>query len=313
MTSITHRITPAVVALALLIGGISIAQTPKIDPLEDARQKFSAGQYQPALQAIAAELSRTRPTNPRDALPSAQRYALLMLRGECLLRIDQRASAADSFTQAEKSSTEPQEFALARANSMLAKASPNNKFTPRGGPTGSSFDILDTEARKSALNAMREEKLAALNPRLDRAKSATTLPPMFEVLDPLLDITALEYAANGNAIQTRVTLMDLGTSARNLINDELKRLSTRLNALDDAASSIVGGVGTGFVGRRGLYSNEAAEVREMIPYLGQIEKTARDVRVRAQKLGFQAEAWEPIVADTADMIDRAQAMLNISP
>lgn len=298
---------------SMATASIALAQAPT-DALADARQKFAAGEYRPALQVIAAELSQNRPANSREAMPSPRRYELLMIRGECLIRVDQRASGADAFSAAEKSASSPQEFAIAHASSMLIKASPNNKYTGRGG-TGSPFDILNTDSRKQAFAALREDRLATLKPKLDRAGSSTTLPPMFEVLQPLLDIAVLEFAANGSAVQTRVTLMDLGTHARGLINAELKRIDARLNALGDASNSVTGAVGVdvGYVVRRGLYSNEAQEVRETVQYLGQIDKTARDVRTRAQKLGLQADAWEPIIADTADLVDRANAMLNIVP
>lgn len=296
-----------------LMSGVSFGQT-QVDALEDARKKYAAGEYRPALQVIAIELSQSRPATSRDPMPSPRRYELLTIRAECLIRIDQRASAADAFTAAEKSASSPQEFALAHAGAMLVKASPNNKYTGTGA-TGSPFDILNPDTRKQAFAALKDDRLATLKPRLDRAASATTLPPMFEVLQPLLDIATLEFAANGSAIQTRVTLMDLGTHARGLINAELKRIHARLNALEDASNSVTGAVGVdvGYVVRRGLYSNEAQEVRETVQYLAQIDKTARDVRTRAQKLGLQAEAWEPIIADTADLTDRATAMLNIAP
>jgi hypothetical protein len=244
-------------------------------------------------------------------MPSEERYDLLMLRGECLLRVDQRATAVDAFSQAERSAVSPEKFAMARASALVVKATPNNRYTPRGRNAGPELDIFDPASRKLAFAAVRQDRLRTLAPQLERAQSSTTLPPMLEVLSPMLDIAALEYAAQGNAADTRQILTDLGTRARGLIGDELRRIDARLNALEDASNSAT--TGGFYVSRRGLYSNEAAEVRQAVEYLGQIEKVARDVRQRAQRLGWGAEAWEPIIADTGDLTNRAQAMLNIVP
>jgi hypothetical protein len=50
-----------------------------------------------------------------------------------------------------------------------------------------------------------------------------------------------------------------------------------------------------------------------VQYLKQIEQTARDVRRLGQTMGLQTAAWEPIASDSADLIDRAQAMLSVGP
>jgi hypothetical protein len=279
------------------------------DALAAARQKFDAGQYREVIQIVAKELAQNR--DARGAAPLPQRYDLLMLKAESFLRLDQRVNAADAFAQAQSSEADPKQAAVALANSLLARASPNNKYSPIQDKSIPPIDILNPESRKRAFDAMRADRMAVLAPKLAAAKTATALPPMFEVLKPLLEIASIETAATGSADQTRATLTDLGQHARDLINAELKRINIRLAALEDAANSIEA---TGsYVSRPGLFSNEADEVAQFVQYLKQIDKTARDIRHQAQQLGYQAQAWEPISADCSDLIDRAQAMLSVAP
>jgi hypothetical protein len=306
-----YRIYPLLFAFVFSTATRALAQQAPVQPdaLAAAKQAFDAGKYQDAVTTIARELARN--LEVRNPGPSPQRYQLLMLKGESFLRLNERISAADAFAQARTSAADPGQAAMAVANSLLARESPNNKYVSTRNRTAPPIDILDPASRKQAAAAMKDDRMAALEPKVAQAKTADMLPIMFEVLKPLLDVAALEYAATGSSDQTRATLAQLGSHARELINAELKRISYRLSALEDASNSVEG---TGnLLSRRGLHSNEIDEVKETVQYLKQIEQTARDVRRLGQTMGLQTAAWEPIASDSADLIDRAQAMLSVGP
>jgi hypothetical protein len=271
--------------------------------VDSVRQRVASGQYQDALRLISQQLTRTA----RDK-DNPDRYDLLMLKGESLLQLGQRASAGDAFDQAAKAAPDIRGTALARANALLVRSAPNNKYKPKsGGASAQPIDILNPESRKQAFAALREDKLAALAPKLKKAEDAKSLPPMIDVLPAVLDCGYLEGASSGAAPQTRAALAEMGAHARDLMTAELRRLRYRVDQMEDLANSFINDDLT----RRGLFSNERQELTDDIAYLKQIEQTARDARRRARELGFDGAAWEPIAADAADLADRAQALNDI--
>jgi hypothetical protein len=269
--------------------------------VRDAQQKFDAGQYPDALKVIAQALSKGTPTGE-----SPERYQLLMLRGECLIRTGQRAPAAAAFDAANKSAPDVPSAALARANALLVRASPQNKYTPKD-TANPPIDITSPDPRKIAFAFFREDQARIVQPKVDKALAGTTLPPMIEVLPSLLDVAYLEYAARGNAEQTKASLMALGARARELMKGELKRVRHEIDVLEEVSNTYDGS------GRRGFYSNERTSLQASHDYVVQIEQAARQARRRVMDLGFDGAVWEPIIADAADLADLAQALLSAGP
>jgi hypothetical protein len=226
-----------------------------------------------------------------------------MLRAECLIRINQRASAANNFELAVKCAPDVKSAALARANALLVKASPNNKYTPKGG--GEAIDILDPESRKRAFDALRNDTFKTVQPKYEDAMSGKSLVPMLNVLPSLLDVGYLEFAATGAATQTREDLKNMGVRARELMNSEIRRINYQVNSLDIASNTTENWT------RRGLFSDERKRVEEDVTYLKKIEQTARDARRRATELGFDGSVWEPVIADSGDAAERAQALHDV--
>jgi tetratricopeptide (TPR) repeat protein len=281
--------------------------------VQEARQLVATGKYREALAAISKELGTNRP----GAEDEADRAELLSLRGESLFRLGNNVPAADAFQKAAQAAADPRASATARANALVARKSPKHIYALPGG--AGSIDVADPAVRKQAFVAMREEQDKALRPTLAKAKQATTLPPMFQALPAVLDLAALEYAANGAAPEAKATLTDLGTHALRLISDEMRHLNHRIDQLDELAGSTVGldrggGFGDGdggLVARRGLHTDERHELDDAITEIEQIEEVARKVRTRARQLGFSGERWEPVIADTVDLGERARALRDI--
>lgn len=269
--------------------------------VQEIRQKVDAKQYQDAQRQITTALSAIRSDDE-----GTDRFQLLMLRGECLLQTGQRASAVTAYELALRCAPDTRGAALARAHVLLLKASFNNQYKPKQGANTTPIDILDRESRKAAFAAMREDQAKTLAPGLRTAMQAHTLPPMLNVLQPLLDVGYLEYASKGSAEETRAELQSLGMRARELINADLRRIRRETSTLEIAANSAASDYT-----RRGLFSQERTQAKETIEYLKKIEQTARDVRRRAIELGFDGSAWEPIIAESADVADRLQALLDV--
>jgi hypothetical protein len=270
--------------------------------LPQAQEKFDEGDYREALKLISQGLSTPR-------LAPNQRYALLMLRGESLLRLDERSLAIDAYKSAAEAKAGAKETAVARATCALIRKSQKSMYRPMsaGGST-EPIDIVDPESRKKAFAALYADSQAMMQKKVEAALRATTLPPIVEVIQPLLDQGAMEYLATGSAPQTRQTLTELGDHARQLMSAELQRVAYRIDQLRDTSTSITGDQ-WGF-GQRGLQIPEQRELQDLVTYVRQIQTTAQRARARARELDFDGSAWEPIISDAAELADRGEAVLN---
>ncbi len=288
------------VCLVLLLAAqIAAAEEPAV---ADARAKVEAGQYKEALQSIAKTLNGM----PRDGDPDVQ-YQLFMLKGESLLQTKAYAAASAAFESAAYATRDPKLIAPARATAVLIKASMTGKYRPRTGGGAEPIDIISTATRPQAMAALRADLARQIQPAYEKAIDGDSLPPMINLVPKMLDLGYVEYMADGSAPKTREDLARMGARARELINAELRRINTRTVQIDNVSHSQWDGA------TRGIHSDERDELRNNVTYLKQIEKTARDARRFAMELGFDGKVWEPIIADSADLADRSQALVDFIP
>ncbi len=83
----------------------------------DVQADLDDGRYTLCLQKISRVLNSQPPPSAAD------RYAMLLLQGECLLQRKEGLLAADVFSQAAKSGSDKMEIAVATATSVLIKKS----------------------------------------------------------------------------------------------------------------------------------------------------------------------------------------------
>jgi hypothetical protein len=171
------------------------------------------------------------------------------------------------------------------------------------------MDIRVAESRKQAFVALHDELAGAVRPRVQKAMSANSLPPMADVLPSVLDLAAVEYAAEGSAEDAKAILTDLGTHARQLMSNEIRRLDDRVGELHATANSFDLVTRGGVIEPRGLTSPERKELQDALVYLGKIEKSARDAQGRAKELGFTGEKWDAVVVQADDAAENASRVL----
>jgi hypothetical protein len=283
--------------VVLALNAVALGQTPQAD----AQRAHDAGEYREALRQIAQAMSNGR-------LSVDERYSLLMLRGESLLRLGERTLASNTFSQAANLHPDVKQTALARSMAELARRSPNNLYRPETGTARDPIDIIGPESRALAFTAMFADTLEALRPRVQTALRAETLPPVAELIQPVLDLGAMEYQATGTTDQTRPMLADLGNHARTLMSREIRRMGFRVSILTDVSNSIEDS--SWGLSRRGTRSVEQRELRDLAAELRYIAEVAQEARSRAREIGFDGAAWESIVCDAFDTANRAEAVLN---
>ena len=279
-----------------------MAQNAPGGPTADAQALFAAGDIPGCLKKISAQLGSK--SVKRD---SAERYDLLMLRGECLMKLKQRNPAVQSFDTAAtvmKGRNDRNRAAAATALAVLVKASPDFKYPSKAQAERSGIDIIDPSSRREAMAALFQDLKARLAPDVSKALQDKSLVSTQKRLREFWELYAVEFAATGDTASTAATLQELGGHARGLIGEELERLITRLEQLSDLAGMPVWG--SDVLGYRGLNTDERTELKQIADYLVQIQRTVENGRRISRALGTTGENWDVLLADCAVARDTAQ-------
>ena len=291
----------AVVAIAcLLTASPLMAQAAPARNAEEAQAAFASGDYQGCLRKTSGLLSSAK----RD---SVERYDLLMLRGECLVRLKQRNAAAQAFQSAAgvmKGRRDLARTASATAIAVLVRESPDFTYKSKANSERTGIDIIEPSTRRVAMAALFDDLKARLTPEVDKALREKSLVSTHKRLRDFWELYAVEFSATGEAASTASTLQELGDHTRGLIGDELERLTTRLEQLKDLSEDPAW-TSQG-ISHRGLNSNERAELKQTADYLTQIQRTVENGRRISQALGRTGENWESLLADCAEARDAAQ-------
>jgi len=289
----------AVACLSVAFQGA--AQAAPAGTVDDARADLASGDYAGSLRKSSALLS----SKPVKSDP-AQRYELLILRGECLLRLKQRPAAVDAFEAAAtvmKNQRDLPQAASATALAVLTKASPDLNYKPKK-QAGSGINIVELSSRQEAMKALFDDLNAGVAPRIDKALQDKSLVSTQALLRDLWELYTVELAAKGEAASTAAKLEALGGHARSLVGAELDRLTSRLEQLKDLASEPTWA--TEVMSYRGLNTNERNELRQIADYLMQIQHTVENGRRISRVLGRTGEGWDTLLADCAVARDVAQ-------
>ncbi|MEZ0268089.1 MAG: hypothetical protein ACAI43_25475 [Phycisphaerae bacterium] len=293
------RYLPIVLA-ALLCAAPSLAAPPTPAQIQE---KYAAADYRGALAGIAQALA-LKPGSDEGY----DRYALLMLKGECLVQLGSQSLAADAFEDAREATDHLGRAAAAKANEIVLRKALAFKYVPKTGTDKNAIDIKPADGRLRAMNALRADLLAQNKVQIGTAAQAGNLEPLLKLMPVLRQIATLEIGATGDLVQSRPMLVELGTHARTLIVAELRRCRMEVEAMNGAANEVW--VNDDQVGRRGLYTKERRELAGTGDYVRRIEETAREGRRIARLLGGAADAWEQIVADSGDLVTRIDIILK---
>lgn len=290
--------------LVMLVIGLAASSANALPPTPvQIQEKFKSGDYRATLLGISQALA-LKPGSDEGY----DRFALLMLKGECLIQLNISDYAAHAFEDARAATNDPQKIAVARANELIALKSPVLKYVPRTGTNREPIDIKAQASRLVAMNALRVDMLFQNRALIDSAKGGENLEPLLKLLPALRGITSLEITTTGDFSAIRPMLVEMGNHARKLINAELNTLRARVEGLNAAASELYGSDDQ--ISPRGLYSRERQELASMTDYVRQIESAGREGRRIAIVLGGAVDAWERIVTDASDLNSRITAVLS---
>lgn len=279
------------------------AQNEPVATMAEIRQARNQGNYRYALQQAARALRLTE-----EAARGYDQYELQVIRGDSLLHLGDPVTALQAY-EAAAESRQPRQVGVARATALLIRRSTDLKYTPKSKPDAQPIDIVDRDSRRKAAAALLDDQLARLRDELAAAKRATTLNPILDVIQPLLDLRSLEYlATNGKGEQTLQIATEINERARELIAREVTQVANRVAQMEEMASQIQND-GSGSVYRRGLISTERQALRDDIAYLNRIGRALKDAQRIARMQGANGEKWEPLISRTLRAREYAQNVL----
>lgn len=218
----------------MLAHPVRAADERGLPAMEQLQEMLEQKQYQPLLQNIARVLALRG-----EAAKAYDRGKVLILKGEAHLQMKAGAPAVAAFNEAAEEATDPKDAAIGRATAMLIKESDQFKYRPKTGGLAkvTAFDILTQ--RKEAFEALRDDELAEVTPKVRYARGARTLPAIISVVKSTQGLRALEIVTTGEAVETRKLLDGLADHAAKLLNDEIFNMETRLAMIEKQANEII--------------------------------------------------------------------------
>jgi hypothetical protein len=293
-------------AILLCVCQLASAQAQPVPTPQELQQMFDAGQYHTCLQQIARVL-RLR----GSAASAHDPDQLQMLRGECFIRLGDRAQAIRAFTTAQKSANHA--LALtARANLLIVQASPAFKYDTGSG----TIDITDPQNRKQAMQAMFSKELQKADPAIHAAQNADSLAPIIAAVPKLKDLVALEVTATGKDKEIYPAFSQVGARARDLIAGALQALDAQIVTIEHRANEPITGSVNGSpwwvtVGRRGLDSPDRAALDEAFTGAQQIHDVALQGQMTAEALNGSVDRWKELVSFALQVITHARNVADL--
>jgi hypothetical protein len=233
-----------------------------------------------------------------------------MLKGECHLQLKDRVGARTAFKSAEKEAKDVKDMAAARAQALIVERSNSGRFTPAIGQGGEPIPIILIDDRKRAMTMLQDELWAKYKPDVDAALRAEQLAPIEKIFSSIADIYSLELFVTGDSAKAGDVMRQLGAHTYELMTNDVAKKASRVDYLMQVANSAVD-FGHGWASTRtGLTSPQRNEVKEMIPYLTQVQKRASEYRGIASRLGGDEAKWNGLVADTTDALNDAESLAD---
>jgi hypothetical protein len=279
------------------------ADTPA-QPIDPVQALLNNHQYSAAVRLAAKILGSTGGSAGAGA-GRFDRFRVLILKGEGLLGMHENYMAIEQFNAAAHASQDPRDVALARSAVELVHRATGNSYVPRFAPAGSppgtpkpppiplaEVNLLDAEQRRPAFNALLDDQLSALMPRIRTATAASSLPSIYPVLQQVEQLARLDTVANGDAQKTASIAGDLLDHVRNILASSLHDMAARLSDIEQYASTVtnygnaypptmIGGTSAGInystagiVKRNGLSQSNRTELTNMIANCAKIHQAA---------------------------------------
>jgi hypothetical protein len=248
--------------VALAFASFSFAATPTSEELHQLYDQHKDAELLKAIRDVLALKDQSK----------YDRYDLLTLRGESLLRTKSDGPAADAFRDAAKAAKSDEQASLARATEYLLRKSRNQAYTPKPHDTKIANDkpdpipLIDPDSRKKAFAALLSDELSEKSSETDAAKKASALDPILSLAPTIQLLRDIEHASNGKTEKSSPIMVDLGEHARDLMKTAEQTMDSRIDELERIANvkdGILHEDGTITRYKRGLSTPQTQELHDI--------------------------------------------------
>lgn len=309
-------VSVAVLLIAIFAADVAVSRPrelqqspPSLPTMADLKQMYEAGEYKTCLQQLS-RLTPLRADNP-NFVPKDQ---LQLLRGQCLLALQDPASALRALDLA-KDSKDQETSMHARALMALIRKSPKMHYVPKSGANGTNpgegVNIADPKTRRQAFAAYFQDEFDSLRADAQKAVAANNLNPSIALVPRLVELSTAERIATGGNERVGPIGKEVGEHARDLINAELDGQDAKIAKIERYANQLMnnGGPWSG-ISRQGLDSNQRQDLYDLIQYLTKVVDTSENALRVATGIQGNVQAWEAVVNRAAGVRDHAQEVLD---
>jgi hypothetical protein len=279
----------------------------------DIRALFDQGKYADVLRQIARVIDLRG-----KAGEGYDRYELLMLRMETLLRMKSQDAALRTATEAAASTDDPQRQAVAKAMALLIRRSRGLLYTP-GIPKKLKLppiDIVEPDSRKKALAALLTDELELATPKVNAAMNGRSLPAIADALQQLRGLDELERGVGGGEEAHRM-VVDLRTRGLTVMAQTVQVMNARTEEITRSANelvrvpvdTLVNGqlITTTQLRKRGLVNNDRRDLTEIVRTADMI---IPNVRGLMEATGGKVREVEDLIIAAEELRRRADRALN---
>jgi hypothetical protein len=310
--AMNRTLVTVVLAAVSVAPRFAVAQARQPTPsIADIRAALDRGDPRAALK-MSSNALRYR----GDAAGGYDPYELLMVRGEALASVGLPLDAADAYEHAAHMAPGLKERAAAHAEGLLALQAARRALRTADVGANASEGVQaaarplrpDPEARRRAMRELYQTLRPEVEAKVHAAVGGKTLPPLYSVLTPLIDLGSLELTADGTLEKSLALLHELGEWASVVIAEELRRLDSEVTAIatgDAEAEQRHAGV-------RGLRPDHRKALEEMKVKLYRLEPVTREGRQLADMLDERgpADTWKGMSVKVSDLCDRVELLLG---
>ena len=288
--------------------------------IADMRSALERGEAREALRLNTSAL-RLR----GDAARGYDPYELLMVRGEALMAVGLPLEAENAYEHAVPVAKGLKERAAAHAEGLLARQAAKRVARAAEGGAAAQGARPDPrqaatrcqppptpEARRRAMRELYEALLPSAEAKVHAAVGGKTLPPVYGVLTPLIDLGSLELTADGTLEKSYALLQELGEWASGVITEQLRRLESEVSTLGAAAAEVEPSVDGGHTARWGLNIADRKVLEEVKVTLFRLEEVTREGRRLAEILNDRVafEVWQELSVKASNLYARVESRLG---
>jgi hypothetical protein len=298
--------------VSMSLAGRAFAQTTKIPTADEVRQMYNDGKYHPCLQLISKLLYLKG-----DVARNVDKPKLLLLRGDCLVKLKDPRTALKAYQQAEKEATlDPRTALLARASALILQNCRGLTYMPAG---ATPIDVTTNDGWIQAGSAIYDSTWQNSQADLTAAQSAQDMKPIYKAVPAVTNLVALDEMTGRDPGQLIPTVRNIGRRARDIIKRFLDTQYDTVKAVESRANTVLnvtygpypwGADGWSPAVRRGLETPDRDALNQVVDNCNQAFDLAVQGKKAAFLVGGDEGKWQLVADDAAQIRDRAQNVLN---